>query len=74
MANDHIHVTLLIENLLDFYLERAILKNKKEKPQRDIRIPLEPSHSILLVNPFHGKLLKVMGKVDGFTELKEKHL
>jgi hypothetical protein len=54
MANDHFHVILLIENPLDFYLERAILeKSKKEKPQRDIRIPLEPSYWHLPAIPLH---------------------
>jgi len=46
---------------------------EKKGPKGIFKPPLEPSHWILLGIPFHGKLLKVMGKVDGFTELNEGH-
>jgi len=34
--------------------KEQFLKGRKEKPQRDIEIPLEPSFWILLENPFHN--------------------
>jgi hypothetical protein len=42
---------------------------EQKGPKGIFKIPLEPSDSILPENPFHGNHLKVMGTVDGFTEL-----
>jgi hypothetical protein len=48
---------------------KTIQGGQRRKARKGNRIPLEPSHSILLEIPFHGNLLKVKGKVDGFIEL-----
>jgi len=50
--------------------KKYISQKAEQKGSKGIfKIPLEPSHSILLENPFHGNLLKVERTVDGFTEL-----
>jgi hypothetical protein len=40
----------------------------KERPQREARIPLEPSYSIPLKNPFHKSRQKLKVKLLGKKE------
>ena len=46
---------------------------KRKAPKGYLSPPLEPSHWILLGIPFHGKLLKVMGKLIGLLSYNEEH-